>query len=105
VTELRISSAPESDSQSKKRKLDHGVPIHTKGGVAKTAAATNPTTNTNEGDSEEAFLQIKEVSMVVPHRKKFTIEFTESYIQARDPKTNELVSGTSYAWKDIGKPS
>lgn len=41
--------------------------------------------------------------MVVPQRKKFTIEFTKNHIQARDPKTDELVPGTIYPWKDISQ--
>lgn len=53
--------------------------------------------------NDEALLQVKEISMVVPLRKKFTIEFTKNQIQARDPKTDEIVPGTTYLWKDISQ--
>lgn len=41
--------------------------------------------------------------MVVPLRKKFTIDITPSCIQARDPKTNEVVDKTTYRWDQISK--
>lgn len=43
--------------------------------------------------------------MVVPLRKKFTIDITPSCIQARDPKTNEVVDKTTYRWDQISKTS
>ena len=72
----------------------------------KEASDTQPLAKISNGFDHanyEALLQVKEISMVVPLRKKFTIEFTKNHIQARDPKTDELVPGTTYPWKDISQ--
>lgn len=89
------------DPASKKRKLGDGLPIQPKNEATDAHAALKKSTNAIDPTNDEALLQVKEISMVVPLRKKFTIEFTPNYIQARDPKTNELVPGTTYPWKDI----
>ncbi|KFZ03115.1 hypothetical protein V502_11210 [Pseudogymnoascus sp. VKM F-4520 (FW-2644)] len=101
VVNLRRELEPSaSDPATKKRKLEDGLPIQPK----KEASDTQPLAKIANGfdhANDEALLQVKEISMVVPLRKKFTIEFTENHIQARDPKTDELVPGTTYPWKDI----
>jgi hypothetical protein len=47
-------------------------------------------------------LEIKDISVVVPQRKKYTLCFTETHLYARLPDSSEPVPGISYAWKDIG---
>lgn len=91
-----------SDPATKKRKLEEALPIQPK----REATETQPLAKIANGfdhANDEALLQVKDISMVVPLRKKFTIEFTKNHIQARDPKTDELVPGTTYPWKDIGQ--
>lgn len=53
--------------------------------------------------NEESLVRVQEISMVVPLRKKFTIDITPTCIQARDPKTNEVVDKTTYRWDSISK--
>lgn len=55
-----------------------------------------------EIDDEEALLAVQDISVVIPQRKKFTIEFTNTRIRARDSKTKELVPGIGFKWTDIG---
>lgn len=85
----------ESESQpaAKKRKIDGEVPIHTNG---------NGGGVTVDEKNEVAQLAVAEISTVLPQRKKHTLEFTRSTIRARDPKTNEVVSGTGMPWRDVG---
>jgi hypothetical protein len=47
-------------------------------------------------------LEIKDISLVIPQRKKYTLCFTSSHLYARLPDSKEPVAGTSYAWSDIG---
>lgn len=51
---------------------------------------------------DEVLLEIKDISMAIPQRKKFTFCFTSSHIYARLPTSKEPVPGTSFAWQDIG---
>lgn len=61
----------------------------------------NAATNGAQANNEESLVRVQEISMVVPLRKKFTIDITPSCIQARDPKTNEVVDKTTYRWDQI----
>lgn len=103
IVNLRRELEPSaSDPATKKRKLGEGLPIQPK----KEATDTQPIAEIANGldhENDESLLQVKEISMVVPLRKKFTIEFTKNHIQARDPKTDEVVPGTTYSWKDISQ--
>jgi len=64
--------------------------------------STNEESNAVEEDAEEALLAVQDISVVIPQRKKYTIEFTKTRIRARDTKTKELVSGVGCRWADIG---
>lgn len=103
IVKLRQELEPSaSDPATKKRKLGEGLPIQPK----KEAVDAEPIAKIANGldhANDEPLLQVKEISMVVPLRKKFTIEFTKNHIQARDPKTDDVVPGTTYSWKDIGR--
>ena len=52
--------------------------------------------------SDPVLLEIKDISVVAPQRKKYTLCFTEDHLYARLPDSNEPVQGISYAWSDIG---
>jgi hypothetical protein len=54
-------------------------------------------------DDRPALLHIKDISLVIPQRKRYTLEFTASHIRARHPDSNEIIQGISYAWKDISQ--
>ena len=61
------------------------------------------TANGAQASNEESLVRVQDISMVVPLRKKFTIDITPSCIQARDPKTGEIVDKTTYRWDLISK--
>lgn len=48
-------------------------------------------------------LEIKEISVVVPQRKKYSLCFTDNHLFARLPDSKEPAQGMSYAWKDIDR--
>jgi len=78
----------------KKRRVD----VQTNGA----ANGTKPVkTETNAAD-EAVLLEIKEISVSVPQRKKFELCFTDGHIYARAPNTAAPIPAITYAWSDIG---
>ncbi|CAG7564728.1 unnamed protein product [Fusarium equiseti] len=57
-------------------------------------------TQTNAAD-EDVLLEIKEISVSVPQRKKFELCFTDGHIYARAPNTTAPIPAITYAWSDI----
>ncbi|KAG5979366.1 hypothetical protein E4U55_005244 [Claviceps digitariae] len=51
---------------------------------------------------EPVLLQVKEISVSVPQRKKFELCLTQSFIYARAPGTTAPIPQICYAWQDIG---
>ncbi len=52
--------------------------------------------------AETVLLEIKDISVSIPQRKKFDLCFTKHYLYARASGTMSPVPGIVYAWKDIG---
>jgi hypothetical protein len=52
--------------------------------------------------NDPVLLEIKDISVVIPQRKKYTLCFTSTHLYARLPDSEEPVPGISYAWADIG---
>jgi hypothetical protein len=48
-------------------------------------------------------LEIKEISVAMPIRKKCDICFTKNHIYARASGTAVPLPGTTYTWKNIGE--
>lgn len=101
VSEVRGSNPTEP--ASKKRKIEEaGLPINTvSNGTVGTSR--NGATVSAIGNNGPVLLRVKDISLVIPQRKKYTLEFTASHINARHPDTNEAIPGISYAWKDISQ--
>lgn len=51
---------------------------------------------------ENVQLEIKEISVSVPQRKKFDLCFSDTHLFARAPGTTTPAPGIAYAWRDIG---
>jgi hypothetical protein len=104
---LHVSSLiPPSSSEpaSKKRRLDeeltsrpasNGTNGHTKSAPSATGAGA-------ASGNDTVLLEIKDISLVIPQRKKYTLCFTSSHLYARLPDSKEPIAGISYAWSDIG---
>lgn len=73
----------------KRRKVEDG----SANGVASVASAAD----------EPVLLEVKEISVSVPQRKKFELCFTANHLYARAPGTSAPVQGIVYPWTDIGK--
>ncbi len=80
----------------KRRRIDVAS---SNGAPAPSQTRAAPTTNAAD---EPVLLEIKEISVSVPQRKKFDICFTKGHIYARAPNTTGPVQGMAYAGNDIG---
>ncbi|KAA8574272.1 hypothetical protein EYC84_005769 [Monilinia fructicola] len=84
-----------SEPASKKRRIDvSGVLTGTNG--TSNSAGSAPAT----GD-DPILLEVKEISVVIPQRKKYALCFTSTHLYARLPTSEEPIPGMSYAWRDI----
>lgn len=94
-------TAANSEPATKKRKLDEGLPGRpaTNGTNEHTASHGGSAAATGE---DPVLLEIKDISVVIPQRKKYTLCLTKDHLYARLPDSKEPVAGISFAWKDIG---
>lgn len=88
--------------------VSNGEPAHKRRRVDVAQPSTNTngnkpsaTVETNAAD-EPVELEIKEISVSVPQRKKFELCFTANHLYARAPKTTVPIPAITYAWKNIG---
>ncbi|KAJ0374726.1 hypothetical protein COL26b_007047 [Colletotrichum chrysophilum] len=89
---------------SKRRRVDEGPANGFKSTNANgKAAASAPKAASSPGNAadEDVLLEIKEISVSVPQRKKYGLCFTANYLYARAPGTTAPVEGIIYAWEDI----
>jgi hypothetical protein len=52
--------------------------------------------------ADPVLLEVKDISVVIPQRKKYTLCFTASHLYAKLPGSSEPAAGMSFAWNDIG---
>ncbi|KAK0737835.1 hypothetical protein B0T18DRAFT_440832 [Schizothecium vesticola] len=92
----RLSGTAVDDGpSSKRRRVDIATPTQTTGSqngqvAGPEAAARDP-----------VLLEIKEISMSVPQRKKYSLCFTKNFLYARVAGTDTPVQGIIYPWRDI----
>ncbi|KAK7920904.1 hypothetical protein PG985_008926 [Apiospora marii] len=93
----QIGDPSSSEPALKRRRVD------IEPSTGKNGAASNGTAATSSADvaSESILLEIKDISVSVPQRKKFDLCFTAQHLYARLPNTTAPVAGMIYAWKDI----
>ncbi|RKF63075.1 Histone chaperone [Erysiphe neolycopersici] len=89
--------SPDSSKQksSKKRKLEEAPTIGTT--HAKTSELQPRSRNAKE--KENIFLEVENISFIVPQRKRFNIRFTDQYFCAQS--SHDQVTSSKLAWKDI----
>ena len=90
------SGSPEP--AQKRRRVDVQPPLQN-GSASNGASAT---ISVEDVAAENTLLEIKEISVSIPQRKKFDLCFTAKHLYARLPNTTAPIPGIIYAWKDIG---
>ncbi|XDG03468.1 hypothetical protein ABKA04_003083 [Annulohypoxylon sp. FPYF3050] len=91
----QIGDQPSTSSSLKRRRVDIES---SQNGNAQDVAA--PTT-VEDVASENILLEIKDISVSIPQRKKFELCFTPKHLFARIPGTTAPVPSIVYAWKNI----
>jgi hypothetical protein len=100
------SLVPTSNSEpaSKKRRLDEELTSRPASNGTNGYTKPTPTIGASAASGKDpVLLELKDVSLVIPQRKKYTLCFTPTHLYARLPDSKEPVAGISYAWSDIGK--
>ena len=88
IDKLQESGEP----AQKRRKVENGG----SNGVSSSSSVANAA-------DEAVLLEVKEISVSVPQRKKFELCFMANHLYARTPGTTAPIPAITYAWKDIGK--
>ncbi|KAI1456216.1 Rtt106-domain-containing protein [Annulohypoxylon moriforme] len=91
----QIGDQPSASSSLKRRRVDIEPSQN-----GTTQSATAPST-VEDVASENILLEIKDISVSIPQRKKFELCFTPKHIYARTPGTTAPLPSIVYAWKDI----
>lgn len=56
----------------------------------------------NAAAKEVILLEVKEISVSIPQRKKYDLCFTKNYLYTKQVGTNTPVQGMVYDWSQIG---
>ncbi|KAI5925955.1 hypothetical protein F4810DRAFT_699845 [Camillea tinctor] len=87
-----------SEPTHKRRRVD----IEQSQTAASSNGAATPTAiSAEEVAAENVLLEIKDISVSIPQRKKYDLCLTAKHLYARAPGTTSPVSGIIYSWKDI----
>ncbi|CAK7204339.1 hypothetical protein SEUCBS139899_007094 [Sporothrix eucalyptigena] len=94
----------------KRRRVEAEGAAHTNGAALPARQANSLATTQNGGSAdgglsaaaaEPVLLEVKDISVSIPQRKKYDLCFTQNYLYARASNTTAPVPGIVYAWKDI----
>ncbi|KAK4160253.1 putative chaperone protein [Cladorrhinum sp. PSN259] len=97
----RVSSSSNEiqDGPASKRRrvdIDQSTPAQTQ---SNGHAASSGTVSTGNAASEQVLLEVKDISVAAPQRKKYSICFTQNFLYAS--ASGSPVEGIIYQWKDI----
>ncbi|KAI0013166.1 hypothetical protein F4779DRAFT_439197 [Xylariaceae sp. FL0662B] len=90
----QLGDRPSPEPSLKRRRVD--IEPSQNGSAANTSADS-----AEDAMNEKVLLEIKDISISIPQRKKFELCFTPKHLYARMPGTTAPVTGIIYAWKDI----
>lgn len=105
-TPARIALFNEIATHIHDRFQENGEPASKRRKVDSSQHGNGPNGAAVEGPDpadDEILLEIKEISVSVPQRKKLEMCLTQHYLYARAPGTTAPLPGAVFAWKDIGK--
>ncbi|KAL2196678.1 putative chaperone protein [Corynascus similis CBS 632.67] len=107
VYEQLSTVEPQNEPTAKRRRVDiaHLPPhIQPNGHTQDTVlpAGTQPAAlSADAAAAEPVLLEVKDISVTAPQRKKYDLCFTKSFLYARASGTSVPVQGIVYPWKDI----
>ncbi|KAI1076360.1 hypothetical protein F5B20DRAFT_322465 [Whalleya microplaca] len=92
----QLGDQPSTEPTLKRRRVD--IEPSQNGNAANKPAASS---SAEDVANENVLLEIKDISVSIPQRKKFELCFTPKHLYARAPGTTAPIPGIIYAWKDI----
>lgn len=105
----RLASADGQDEPaSKRRRVDIAqIPTHPQSnGHAQSrvppAGSKAGALSADAAVADPVLLEVKDISVTAPQRKKYDLCFTKDFLYARASGTSVPVQGVVYPWKDIG---
>ncbi|KAL7793841.1 putative negative regulator of DNA transposition [Trichoderma ceciliae] len=98
----RIALFNEIADYAYERLQENGEPAQKRRKVGTEASGSPSSQAAPSNAADEAVLmEVKEISVAAPQRKKLEICFTSNHLYARAPGTTAPLPGMSYAWRDI----
>jgi hypothetical protein len=105
----RLASADGQDEPaSKRRRVDiaqiptHAQPNGHAQGRVPPAGSQGAALSADAAVADPVLLEVKDISVTAPQRKKYDLCFTKHFLYARASGTSVPVQGVVYPWKDIG---
>ncbi|KAK0625055.1 hypothetical protein B0T17DRAFT_492933 [Bombardia bombarda] len=95
----RLSNPANEEPASKRRRVDI-APAQSNGHATASHAASSKA-GALSAEDDPVLLEVKDISFVVPQRKKYDLCFTKNFLYARGSGTTEPVKGMVYPWRDI----
>lgn len=92
----QLGDSSSSEPAHKRRRVD--IQLSQNGA----ASGANGVATIEEVAAENTLLEVKDISVSIPQRKKYDLCFTAKHLYARAPNTTSPVPGIIYPWKDIG---
>jgi hypothetical protein len=93
---------------SKRRRIDTAqLPTHTQPnghaqGRVPPAGSQTAALSADAAVADPVLLEVKDISVTAPQRKKYDLCFTKNFLYARASGSSVPVQGIVYPWKDIG---
>ncbi|KAK3306121.1 putative chaperone protein [Chaetomium strumarium] len=101
----RLASAVDLDDgpSSKRRRVDIAQTQRNgqTGSRALPAGSQPAGFNADAAATDPVLLEVKDISVTAPQRKKYDLCFTKNFLYARAPGSSVPVQGIAYAWTDI----
>lgn len=102
----RLGSAdPEDGPASKRRRIDIAqLPTHPQPNGHAHGRAPPAGLSVDVAATDPVLLEVRDISVTAPQRKKYDLCFTKNFLYARASGTSVPVQGVVYPLKDIGTP-
>lgn len=96
------SSASEDGPTAKRRRVDIAPSSNGFTSSPNGASSSQIGASVEAAAADPVLLEIKDISVSVPQRKKYDLCFTKNFLYARATGTSAPVQGIIYPWRSIG---
>ncbi|TPX12933.1 uncharacterized protein E0L32_006578 [Thyridium curvatum] len=101
VQERLAGDSSQDGPAAKRRRVDVGNANGHANGTSSGGASSSGEAASTAAAAEPVLLEVKDISVSIPQRKKFDLCMTKNYLYARVSGASAPAQGIVYAWKDI----